>query len=233
MPNFAPALVLRPTPGDMSHSACRGHQIFARNRFFHDGVRLQTGKIVSTISQLRALARLHEDRCKLHEATRETDHTDHLAAHNPQHCRRRSSGDGRRRRSSEQCPKRQVQPESDQPFPPMLPATILLAYDSCSADSEPPARYPVGREDGLSTALRRNESLTHDEGVQTPGRSRRRSSSGTGVAERREGGRDGAAIGEGGRCGVQVRVVEFQPGHNGRSQQEDGGCRGIGQVGGG
>lgn len=205
------------------------------NRFFHDGVRLQAGRVLSAASQLRALARVYESSQRLRDITRETGHTEHLAPQNHQQHRRPSSSGGQRRRpSAQKRPTQQTPPKPKKPPPRMLPKTVLLAYDSCSTESEAWASSPVGRrEDGSDTAANRHDSLTRDGGVLTPAWSRRRSSSGSRAAERREGRHDLAKRGEGGRRGVTVRVVEFRPDRGEGRRHEEIVCRGIGQVGGG
>lgn len=206
----------------MSHSACRRPENVVRNRFFHDGVRLQAGRIASAISQLRAVARLYDD---------DSNQTGRATQNHQQRRRRRSSSGGQRRRLSEQQRLKQQTPSrSNGPSAQLMPATVLLAYDSCPTEPETSARYPVGREDEANTAANRNDSLTNDGGVQTPVRSRRRSSSGTSGAERREG-RHEEPEREGGRHGVQVRVVEFKPDRGEGNLQEESVCRGFGQVG--
>lgn len=204
------------------------------NRFFHDGVRLQAGRVLSAASQLRALARVYESSQRLRDITRETGHTEHLGPQNHQHRRPSSSGGQRRRPSAQKRPTQQTPPKPKKPSPRMLPKTVLLAYDSCSTESEAWTSSPVGRrEDGSDTAANRHDSLTRDGGVLTPAWSRRHSSSGSRAAERREGRHDLAKRGEGGRRGVTVRVVEFKPDRGEGRRHEEIVCRGIGQVGGG
>lgn len=219
----------------MSHSTCRRPTNFVRNRFFHDGVRLQTGRVISAISQLRALAHLYEDRLVHRDTARETDHTDHLSEQRRHHRRRSNSSSSRRRRPSEQQQtKRENRRNSNQSSYQMLPATILLAYDSCSTESETSVRYPGGRGDqSNATAAEANGSLArYGGGFQASVQSERPSSSGTGVEERRGGEQEEAGKTEGGQRGVQVRVVEFTSDRGERNQREQSVHRGLGQVGG-
>lgn len=217
----------------MSNSAHRRLEKFIRNRFFHDGVRLQSGRVVSAISQLRALAGLYEDCYRHGDTSRETDHADQLAPKGRQRCS--SSGGSRRWRPGEQQqPQQPTKPKSNQPSVQMLPARILLAYDSCLTESKPSGRcHGAGRRDESSSAAMRKESLATDEGILNLGQRSRHCSSGTAVSDRREGGHGEPIIREGGRRGVQVRVVGFRPDRGEGSQGEQNVCRGIVQVGGG
>lgn len=199
-------------------------QKFAGSRFFHDGVRLQAGKIVSAISQLRELACICDGCYPLRDTARAADHADHLAPQGQQRRHRSSSGNQRRRPSEQQRRKRQDPPTSSRPPSQMLPATILLAYDSCSSESKNSALFGNRREDES------DGPSTKDKGGQTPGQSRRRALSGKRVPERREVGYDETERREGGRCGMQVRVVEFKPDRVEGSQHERIVCRGLGQV---
>ena len=209
---------------------------FSLNRFFHDGVRLQAGRVAAALSQIRALVRIlgHGSLPTPSGNGRENDGAN-IASQ-----RRRSRSSGRPRSARQQRSGRQHRSTPDQLFSQMLPATILLAYDSCSTTGchesdrrpgaqEDEARWPANGQADRPTRngqgsspppRRRRESVLRSSPSRTAGEGPRRAEQGEAGGEER------------GRGGVQLRVVEFVRAGAKGGQREQDICRGFEQVGG-
>ncbi len=215
--------------------------LFSLNRFFHDGVRLQAGRVAAALSQIRTLARLlSDDSFPTPKDTGRENQNDDTNIASRRRRRGSSSSSGRRRYNQQRL-------TPDQLFSETLPATILLSYDSCSTGFYESDRCSGGREDegccpvdddGSCPAKEETDRLARDGHRQSP-RQRLRESvslsspSRAGSVDGRRRGERGEAAGGSERegSGVELRVVEFMRAGGVGSQREQAVCRGVGQVG--